>query len=114
MQEVPTKAGTKLVKVREINDLPTFAGFAVSVGHHRGTLHRWADENPEFKDAYKVCKELQERFLMINGLNGLANSTMTVFTLKNVSGWRDKHEVEQTTTVNQRLVVDYGDGDDGN
>lgn len=81
-------------------DFPTLAGFAISIGVHRDTLHEWAKTHVEFSDAYKKAKDFQERFLVINGLKGLINTPFAIFTAKNVLGWRDKQPGESDVTIN--------------
>jgi len=80
----------------DANDMPTFAGFACSIEVHRGTLHEWCRDYPEFYNAYKRAGELQENFLVINGLKSTINTAFGIFTAKNVLGWRDKVENNHT------------------
>lgn len=85
-----------------INDLPLISGFCCKIGVSRDTLHRWATEtnedgtlkHSEFSDTYKRAKEYQERILVTNGLQGNYNNSFSIFTAKNVIGWRDKTEIE--------------------
>lgn len=80
-------------------DFPSIAGFAISIGVHRDTLHEWATKYPEFSDAYKRAKDFQENYLVINGNKGLINSTFAIFTAKNVLNWRDNSNVTIKTEV---------------
>ena len=86
------------------NNLPTLAGFARKIGVHRETLLNWAklgddDEpiHPEFFDAYKKAKDSQEYILMINGLRGGYHPAFSIFTAKNVIGWRDSQHLDHTS-----------------
>jgi hypothetical protein len=104
-KEVSKKITTKKGDVIEIteekaSDFPTLAGFALSIGHHRETLLEWAKIYPNFSDAYKKAKDQQENFLVINGLKGLVEQPMVIFTAKNVLNWRDKKDVELTGQLN--------------
>lgn len=72
--------------------MPTFSGFAISIDTHRETLINWCRDNASFLDAYKRCKEIQEAWLVTNGLKGKVNTAFGIFTAKNVLGWRDKTE----------------------
>lgn len=80
-------------------DLPTLAGFASKIGVHRDTLHQWTKDHPEFSDAYKKAKDLQENFIVVNGNRGLINTAFAIFTAKNVLGWRDKQPGEEDKTI---------------
>jgi|SRR3990167_939027 len=92
------KDGTTKEEVKFIPaDLPTLAGFAVSIKVHRDTLNKWSEVHKEFSDAIMRAKECQERILVTNGLKGLYNSVFAVFTAKNVLGWRDRSETDITS-----------------
>lgn len=82
------------VPTTEANDFPSFAGFASKIKTHRYTLNKWCDRHPEFSDAYKESKELQENFLLVNGLKNLVSTAFGIFTAKNVLGYRDKQPDE--------------------
>lgn len=81
-------------------DLPTLAGFAVLIGVHRDTLHEWENAknkagkllHPEFSDAIKKAKTIQEHYLVTNSLRGNYDRTFAIFFAKNVLGWRDVRE----------------------
>lgn len=77
--------------------IPTLISFSQKIGVNDGTLWRWTQENLAFRDAYKMAKKKQEEFFMKAGLNGLTNTAMTIFALKNLHDWSDK--VEQKTSV---------------
>jgi hypothetical protein len=84
---------------------PTLARFATNIGVTKHTLHDWATakdihtgelKHPEFSDAYKKAKDLQEANLIEGTIGNAYNSTFAIFTAKNVLGWRDKIEQEIT------------------
>jgi len=84
---------------------PTLARFATNIGVTKQTLHDWATaknihtgklNHPEFSDAYKKAKDLQEANLIEGTIGNAYNSTFAIFTAKNVLGWRDKIEQEIT------------------
>lgn len=83
----------------EAGDTPTLAGFAASIRIHRATMIDWCKKHPDFLDAYNLAKELQENWLVVNGNKGLINPAFGMFTLKNVSNWRDKRDVEISGNV---------------
>jgi len=92
--------GSEVVPVK----FPTLARFAVMIGVTRETLHDWAtskneDESlkyPDFSYAYKKAKEYQEAILVEGALAGAFQANFSIFTAKNVLGWRDKVEQEIT------------------
>ncbi len=86
------------------NRFPTLARFAAELDVDRSTLAEWAEKkdsegrlvHPEFSRAYKRAKDYQEAFLVEGGLAGAFETPFAIFTAKNVIGWRDKQEVENT------------------
>lgn len=87
-----------------LNPFPTLARFATKIGVTRETLHEWAtlkDANgelryPEFAYAYKRAKDFQEALLVEGAIGGMYQANFSIFTAKNVLGWRDKSEQEIT------------------
>ena len=85
---------------RVSNPFPTLARFAANLGITRETLHEWAtsvDENgdlirPQFSYAYKKAKDLQEANLVEGAMSGVHHPAFSIFTAKNVMGWKDKTE----------------------
>lgn len=88
------------------NKLPTLAGWCGKMRISRSTLHEWASVHKEFSDAYKICKDIQEDLLVQGGLSGAYATAFSVFTAKNVLGWRDKQpdEVEEKKPIEIRIV----------
>lgn len=86
------------------NSLPTLAGFACKIGVDRTSIWEWSKKHPEFSNAIKLCKDHQERILVDNALLGRYDKTFSIFTAKNLLDWRDRHEVQQDTTVNVNIV----------
>ena len=92
--------GSEIVPVK----FPTLARFAGIIGVTRETLHDWAtsknEDNslkyPDFSYAYKKAKEYQEAILVEGALAGAFQANFSIFTAKNVLGWRDKVEQEIT------------------
>lgn len=107
------------------NKFPTLVQFAKSIGVSYWSLQQWANKGQcpvlqeklakneglntkevemmknlvRFSNAYKSAKDLQQDFLMQNGLVGASPSSAYIFTAKNVSGMRDK--VENDVNVRQ-------------
>lgn len=107
LKKIVTKDGDVVeVPAIEATDFKSFAGFAVSIGTHRGTLNDWCNQHPEFADAYKRAKEYQEKFLTINGNKGLINPAFGIFTAKNVIDYRDKKDIEVKDTTPREKMSD--------
>ena len=83
-------------KKHEPNDIPFLSSFARSIGIPTSTMDLWVKANPDFLEAYKKAKELQQEFIVQNAIRGNYEQPMSIFTLKNVCGWRDKTEVEHS------------------
>ena len=87
-----------------LNPFPTLARFATKIGVTRETLHDWATaklpsgelKHPEFSYAYKRAKDYQEALLVEGAIGGMYQANFSIFTAKNVLGWRDKTEQEIT------------------
>jgi len=93
--------GIKIGKtVFEPGDLPLFSGWCAEVGIDDDTMLNWAKSIPEFFGAYKKAKQLQQRFLVTNGLHGLYNPAFAIFTAKNILGWRDQNMLIDQSTKN--------------
>ena len=67
--------------------------FAVENGFHRQRLSEFADQNQEFSEALKKASQVQENRIVKGAMAGVFNSTFCIFTLKNIAGWRDAHEI---------------------
>ena len=86
-----------------VNLFPTLARFATNIGVHRETLLEWASKHDEFSDAYKAAKALQEANLVEGAMCGVYSQAFAIFTAKNVLGWRDKTEVDQTVKSESKV-----------
>lgn len=97
MQEVSIvrKDGTEITREEMVpNDLPLFEGFAASIGVHIDTLNAWTRKHVDFSEAYAICKNLQKKILITNGLRGGYNANFAIFTAKNIADMRDTQVVE--------------------
>lgn len=78
------------------NDIETITGLAVYLDTSRQTLVDYK-EKPEYTDSIKralaKCEAAIEKRSMLGGIN----ATMSIFTLKNNYGWKDKTEQDITT-----------------
>lgn len=87
--------------------IPTFQGFAQSIGVHTDTLKEWAKQYPEFSEAYARARMLQEKIWLINAMSGLYNAQFAQFFGKNCLGYKDRQEInaniDGTLTLEQAL-----------
>lgn len=84
---------------------PTLAGLACHLGVCRDTIHEWTKavddktrglKHPEFSDAIKAMKAIQERDLVNGALNGDYQPTFAIFFAKNNLGMKDSVTQEHT------------------
>lgn len=109
-RKITSKTGNVMEVTENVaNDMPTLAGFAITIGIHRETLLNWTKDYPEFFDAYKMAKEYQENFLAVNGNRGLINPAFGIFTAKNLIGWKDKTEVSNSDNRPFKLAYSLDD-----
>jgi hypothetical protein len=84
--------------------LPTFQGYADTIGVHIDTLNEWCKIHEEFSESYARAKQLQEKIWLVNGMSNLYNSQFAQFFGKNCLGYKDKTEVESTNhNLNESL-----------
>lgn len=72
----------------ETAEPPIVAEYAHMHGITRHYLYMLADKHPELLNTLKKITEAKEIKLEKNGMNGKYNSTMAIFSLKQL-GWRD-------------------------
>ncbi len=72
----------------------TMSGLAYALDMDRKSLLNYSKDE-EFFPTIKKAKEKVEQQLEENALMGKANSTFTIFNLKNNYGWKDQVEVKE-------------------
>lgn len=105
------KDGNEKVE-KVLNPFPTLARFATRIGVTRDTLYEWATarneqgelKHEDFSYAYKRAKDFQEALLVEGAIGGMYQANFSIFTAKNVLGWRDKTEQEITGKDGAPLV----------
>lgn len=102
---IPTKDGPIVITTDEASEIPMFQDFCKEVGVHRDTLHEWRDKHPEFSDAYKKAKDLQEMIIAKNAIKGRYDKTFSIFMLKCNHGWNDGNN-QQTGNVKMEIDND--------
>lgn len=87
---------------------------ATHLGIHDDTIRDWESQHPEFSDAVKrirlACKSRISSLLDAHAYGGIekGNGSVAIFIAKNVLGWRDRSEVEQTVKQTQEISVNIG------
>lgn len=81
------------------SDIEVMARIRIS----RDLFYRWLEEEPEFSDAIKMGHVLSESWWTRHGrrmATGEAegNPTVWIFNMKNRFKWRDKHEIDNTSS----------------
>jgi len=71
----------------------------------RETLHEWARVHPEFSDAFKIARQIQEQRWIAGSLSGEFNPAFTIFFGKNVFRWQDRHEHQIDASENIMSAV---------
>jgi len=79
----------------------------------RETIYQWEQEFPEFSDTVKELREAAQRkvaqLLASHATEDRpGNASVAIFIAKNVLGWRDRQEVEQTVTKKSRIRLTIG------
>lgn len=71
------------------NMMPTFEGFADSLGVDPDTLLEWCKRHKEFSGAYTRARGLQKQWILQNATVGATPSNIAVFLLKANHGMTD-------------------------
>ena len=78
------------------------------------TLRSWESQHPEFFRAVKQVRESCQRRIArlldahAHGTIEKGNGSVAIFIAKNVLGWRDRQEIEQTVKGEQSINVTIG------
>jgi hypothetical protein len=105
-----TKADGTTIDKTEMEALPPrfLSDFGKEIGIKRGyhqCFELWAKKHPDFAEALKEAKKLEIQMYRVNGSMGLYHGAFTIFTLKNIAGWRDKAETEHSFDDGTRRLL---------
>ena len=107
---ITKRDGETIEEFIEVGNDPKFLSeFARSIGVSQQTLHNWAEKHEEFFEALKKAKELQLEHIVKNALTGSFQQVFSIFTLKNISDWRDRKEVDFTGDMKFEGDMDVND-----
>ncbi len=95
-----------------VNNLPTKAGFALSVGILQYTLADYAaklNDNgskcyPEFSLAWQSAKDSQEHILVQNTLAGHFNAGFAKFVAQNLIDWRESKDLTVVSSETKKII----------
>lgn len=89
---------------------PTFQRFARSIGVCVDTLNEWCRVHPEFSEAFKAAKEMQEAIWLENSMDGSYNAQFAKFFGVNCFGgqYKDKQDmdIKADTSITFRMDTD--------
>ena len=101
---ITSKSGNVIENLDLIPNPPKwFGSFAYSIGTTKATILNWTKTQPDFLSAYTRAKELQLEHIRSLGNMGLFNSNFATFTMKNISSWRDKKDLELSGKVDSQI-----------
>jgi hypothetical protein len=80
--------------------------FAQHIGIHYRSVYPWIAKYPEFKEAYEAAKKLVHERIITNALMGLYNNRFSIFTMKNLAGWRDIKATELSGRDGGAIPID--------
>ena len=116
------KNGDEKEKEIEVaNELPFISEFERKEGLGIGRCSKWAKaahedgsyKYPNFRQAYKEAKALQQNMLVKLALKGLYTPAFSIFSAKNMFGWRDKQEIDHTSKGEKISGFNYVEPSDG-
>lgn len=100
------KSGAVSEKERHVPATPPhFSEFARSIGVSTRRLKIWARDHEEFREAYVMCEEILEEFLIDNGLTGAYGAIAMKFVAVNRTKMKDK-VVTENVTLDINKVLD--------
>jgi len=88
------------------NRLPLFSRFGFKVGLTSDDINKLKRENKRFEQAYKLCVQMQEYILVTNMLLGLYGSNTSIFTAKNLIGWKNESNVDLSGNIDMGTLLE--------
>lgn len=87
------------------NPPPMFSEFGRKIGVSEKTLKSWAKKYNEFAEAYEVCQDIIQEFMVENGLSGDYSSQFGIFVAKNITKMKDV-QVNKNENYNMKEILD--------
>jgi len=85
---------TSQLKVWRLKDQEHYwlGSFALEAEISSNRIADLANSNEDFRRELELAKDRQKQWLVLGALNKQIDTTMAIFALKNVAGWRDRQE----------------------
>jgi len=104
---ITQKSGSEIINYEMVPNPPKFLNaFAYEIGVDDKTLENWTKHFPDFFLAYTRAKQIQREHIVSLANMGLYNSNFATFTMKNISSWRDKKDLELSGKVDAQLFFE--------
>ena len=104
-EEIPQRVREYISDYKINNkELPTYEELANLLDVNVDTIHEWKKHHEDFSDSLKGLLDLQKQRLMVNGLKGVFNPTMSIFLLKANHGMIETSRQEITGKDGEQLV----------
>lgn len=87
------------------NPPPMFSEFGRTIGVSEKTLKIWAKKHSEFAEAYEICQDIIQEFMVENGLSGNYSSQFGIFTAKNITKMKDV-QVNKNENYDMKSILD--------
>ncbi len=90
--------------IEHMRDGSSVVSFAATIPCSRATINVWASKHPEFMEALNTGKALAAKWWESQAMRvaveggGTGSAPMIIFALKNMSDWKDKQEVDHTSS----------------
>lgn len=102
------RLAVNLVKYAQKSPIPLKQDFARLNKFSAQRMSEFANNNELFSEALKRFEDIQQYKIIIAGMAGKINTTMAIFTLKNVAGWRDVSERVNSGKIDINMEGDLG------
>jgi hypothetical protein len=80
--------------------------FAIENDIWEQRIYEFAQQDEDFSETLKKAEQIQKSRLVQLALAKKVDTTMAIFALKNVAGWRDKHEHEHTGESTIKIKIE--------
>lgn len=97
VEELDTKIAEYFAYCDEQKKPYTVTGLAIYLDTSRETISEYY-ERPEFVDIIRKAKDKCEGYLVENALQGKNNPVFSIFVLKNSYGYKDKTELDHSSS----------------
>jgi hypothetical protein len=108
-----TASGVAKIRKEKAREFPTLIDFAHKIGVTTQTIWEWTTKHPEFSYSVQRAKELQENFLVKNGLDGYYQPQIFALVATNFTSMKDKSSREITGKdggpIDTKITVEFVD-----